>query len=159
MLCVWRWGPSKNWWSRLTDTMPSQLQAAGWSGWRNGNDLQGCNMRTSWDRTSWGSLQRMQEFSSKVYDCMARRYNTKMYSFCFVLLRKMKQHFMETLDVTSKAVIWDSLVLMPKPGNAVHCNSIVSAVYSLKSNWRIKTNDVTKTDLIWLLLFFALSHQ
>lgn len=63
---------------------------------------------------------------------------------------------METLDVTSKAVIWDSLVLMPKPGNDLHCNSIVSAVYSLKSNWRIKTNYVTKTDSIWLLLFFCL---
>lgn len=155
MLCVWRWGPSK------TDGAVSRTQ------WRLSCRLQddrgdgmGMTCRAAiWDRTSWGSLQRMQEFISKVYDCMARRYNTKMYSFCFVLLRKMKQHFMETLDVTSKAVIWDSLVLMPKPGNDLHCNSIVSAVYSLKSNWRIKTNYVTKTALIWLLLFFALSHQ
>lgn len=58
---------------------------------------------------------------------------------------------METLAPLSKAVIWDFLVIMPKPSTDLHCNSIVAAVYSFKSNWRIKTNYVTKTDLIWLL--------
>lgn len=58
---------------------------------------------------------------------------------------------METLAPLSKAVTLDFFVIMPKPGTDLHYNHIVAAVYSFKSDWRIKKNSVTKTDLIWLL--------